>query len=228
MLQTVDATLLIPQEILSNIQEDSDVSIVFTVYNETSLFPVRQNKQDTGTPNTVPTNTLVNSQVVSATVAGIADGTRLSSPIKLTLKLRNVSRPGANYTTSVRKCAFWDFNAASKFKQWDTHHFISFFSSSSSPDGSGDWNTSGCTLTNYDDTTNMVTCACDHLTNFACLVVSISDHEQDTFTCLLHSPSDLSLSSSLSFSLSLSHSLSLSLSFSLSCLNNEGYICSYC
>ena len=48
------------------------------------------------------------------------------------------------------------------------HHYLS-------PGGRGNWNTSGCTLRS--STTNAVVCDCDHLTNFACLVVSIyQDH----------------------------------------------------
>ena len=38
-------------------------------------------------------------------------------------------------------------------------------------DGRGDWSTDGCNLTGYNETTDVVGCECDHLTNFACLVV---------------------------------------------------------
>ena len=37
--------------------------------------------------------------------------------------------------------------------------------------GRGDWNSSGCT-TVYNETSNVATCVCSHLTNFAVLVVS--------------------------------------------------------
>ena len=36
----------------------------------------------------------------------------------------------------------------------------------------GSWNTRGCNLLSYNETTNQVICECNHLTNFACLVVS--------------------------------------------------------
>ena len=39
-------------------------------------------------------------------------------------------------------------------------------------DGNGDWNASGCILTSFNPSTDVVSCECDHLTNFACLVVS--------------------------------------------------------
>ena len=40
-------------------------------------------------------------------------------------------------------------------------------------DGNGDWNTDGCTITTFNESTNVVGCQCNHLTNFACLVVSM-------------------------------------------------------
>ena len=39
-------------------------------------------------------------------------------------------------------------------------------------DGNGNWSTDGCKLVSYSN--NFVTCHCDHLTNFACLVVSLT------------------------------------------------------
>ena len=38
-------------------------------------------------------------------------------------------------------------------------------------DGNGDWNTSGCNLMSFNQSTNVASCECDHLTNFALLVV---------------------------------------------------------
>ena len=39
-------------------------------------------------------------------------------------------------------------------------------------DGQGNWNSDGCMLISFDDSTGIVECQCTHLTNFACLVVS--------------------------------------------------------
>ena len=39
------------------------------------------------------------------------------------------------------------------------------------PDGQGNWSTDGCTTVYDRDDTDNVTCLCNHLTNFACLVV---------------------------------------------------------
>ena len=49
---------------------------------------------------------------------------------------------------------------------------VSLFTYISLLDGNGDWNTDGCTLTTFNESTNVVGCQCNHLTNFACLVVS--------------------------------------------------------
>lgn len=51
-------------------------------------------------------------------------------------------------------------------------------------DGNGDWSTDGCNLTTFNNSTNVVGCECDHLTNFACLVVS--DSSTKYYTCILY------------------------------------------
>ena len=38
--------------------------------------------------------------------------------------------------------------------------------------GRGNWSSRGCNVTDYNSTTNVITCECTHLTSFACLVVS--------------------------------------------------------
>ncbi len=38
--------------------------------------------------------------------------------------------------------------------------------------GIGNWTTVGCNTIDFNDTTGLVTCECDHLTNFGVLVVS--------------------------------------------------------
>ena len=46
------------------------------------------------------------------------------------------------------------------------YYFLNFI------DGRGNWSIDGCTTTVDPDTNDTVTCSCNHLTNFACLVVS--------------------------------------------------------
>ena len=62
----------------------------------------------------VVSNTVVGSQVVSVPVGGIADGTRLNVPVTFLLRLTNTPDTGMNEFIASRRCAFWDFNAASK------------------------------------------------------------------------------------------------------------------
>ena len=61
------------------------MSIAFTVYNSTALFPVRNTSQDMTVSSTV-----VGSQVVSVQVSGIADGTTLTNPVTFQLRLTNL------------------------------------------------------------------------------------------------------------------------------------------
>ena len=67
-----------------------------------------------------------------------------------------------------------------------------FFSSLLS-DGTGNWSTNGCTMTSYNQTTDVITCECDHLTNFAFLVV------KNTWSTLHHQNSTFSFLNTLSF-----------------------------
>ena len=108
--QSLNAALSLPQEILSNIQEESSaLSIAFTVYNSPALFPVRNTSQDMTVSSTV-----VGSQVVSVQVGGIDDGTRLANPVTFQLRLTNSPTTRMNEFIASRRCVFWDFKAASK------------------------------------------------------------------------------------------------------------------
>ena len=165
--QNLNSEFSLPPEILSSIPQDRNVSVAFTAYNSPALFPVRNSSQNM----VAVSNTVVGSQVVSVQVGGIADGTRLTKPVTFLLRLTNTPSSGMNEFIASRRCAFWDFNAASKsailltVSHFSYIHYIL--------DGNGDWNTDGCTLTTFNKSTNVVGCQCNHLTNFACLVVSM-------------------------------------------------------
>ena len=110
LLSNLTAALSLQQDIISSIQdENSALSIAFTVYNSPALFPVRNTSQ-----NTTVSSTVVGSQVVSVQVGGIVDGTILASPVTFQLRLLNSPTIGANKFISSRRCVFWDFKAASK------------------------------------------------------------------------------------------------------------------
>ena len=111
LLSNLTAALSLPQDIISSIQDESSVlSIAFTVYNSTALFPVR----NTSSQDTTVSSTIVGSQVVSVQVSGIADGTTLAIPVTFQLRLSNAPTIGVNEFISSRRCVFWDFKAASK------------------------------------------------------------------------------------------------------------------
>ena len=103
------AAFFLPQEILTDIPQEHNVSIAFVVYNSPALFPVRNASQ-----NLTVSKTVVGSQVVSVQVGGIADGTRLTKPVAFLLRLTNTPSSGMNEFVASIRCAFWDFSAASK------------------------------------------------------------------------------------------------------------------
>ena len=171
------ASIAVPQSIANLLPDGGDIRVAFTFYRDANLFPVMNSTSKNG-------QTVVGSSVISAQVNGIADGTKLDSPVSLIFVLNNAPVPGPNNTVS-RSCAFWDFNAASELiyiiiislgKLVILIHLLPSLPPSLPlhlpPDGSGNWNTSGCTLRSYNSTTNVAICDCNHLTNFACLVVS--------------------------------------------------------
>ena len=60
-----------------------NISLIFTVYSETGLFPVRSD--DTNRTS----EQVVGSQIVSFSVPGIQPGTKLPNPVNITLRLEN-------------------------------------------------------------------------------------------------------------------------------------------
>ena len=85
--------------------------MAFTIYTGTALFPVRRDATNS-------TNTTVGSQVVSALVAGISDGTRLDATVRYSLRLTNAPTLGTNEVISDRRCVFWDYHAAGKIQKY--------------------------------------------------------------------------------------------------------------
>ena len=110
--QTAEITL--PEEILTVIPEGEDVSVAVAVFDETTLFPVRElPTNEPPASDAVPTETIVGSQVISIQVAGVEDGTPLDTPIQLVLSLIQVENQNE---TDIGNpvCVFWDFALASK------------------------------------------------------------------------------------------------------------------
>ena len=108
------AKVVLPQEILATVPEGEAVSVAMVVFNNTTLFPVSETGTDVPpASDTVPTETIVGSQVVSIQVAGVEDGTLLDTSIRLVLLLNQVeNRNETNVENPL--CVFWDFALASK------------------------------------------------------------------------------------------------------------------
>ena len=113
--------LSLPPTIVEIIPEGEDVSVAVAVFDEPTLFPVREeptNQPPEGTE--VMTTTIVGSQVISIQVAGLEDGAPLVDPIRLVLFLNQLE--GMNETdVSNPVCVFWDFTLAGKWMITITH-----------------------------------------------------------------------------------------------------------
>ena len=108
------AEITLPQEILTIVPEGEAVSTAVIVFDETTLFPLRE--APTNEPqasDTALAETIVGSQVISIQVAGVEDGTPLDAPIQMILFLNQIqNKSEANVENPV--CVFWDFALASK------------------------------------------------------------------------------------------------------------------
>ena len=72
------ATISLPASI-SNVTAADDINLAFTLYTQSTLFPIRDS-------NSIP-DTVVGSSVISASVDGIADGTPLSDNVIVNLRI---------------------------------------------------------------------------------------------------------------------------------------------
>ena len=109
--------LTLPREIVNQISEEQHVTMAFTVYNFPVLFPVRNASQGVNSSTTV-----VGSQVVSATVNGIKNGTRLTDGghVTFSLRLTNVPTLREDEFITNTHCVYWDFTGAGK----STHNIL--------------------------------------------------------------------------------------------------------
>ena len=108
-----DTLITIPTQIVDSLSEDADVNVAFAIFTDAALFPVRRDAT-TETPDSNNTNTTVASQVVSASVAGVTSGARLSAPVRISLRLIKAPVPGTDESIIGRRCVFWDYSAAGK------------------------------------------------------------------------------------------------------------------
>ena len=110
---TINETVLItlPRETLNTIKEGSDIGIVFTVYRESTLFPL---SEDSEANQSNTSDTTIGSYVVSAIVNGIKAGAMLSTPVQFSLRLTNLPpiMNDSNTTKRTVSCVFWDLAGA--------------------------------------------------------------------------------------------------------------------
>ena len=59
--------------------------------------------------------------------------------------------------------------------------------------GNGNWSSYGCSLVSFNSSTNVVKCECNHLTNFACLVVRVFYEFQPVLMPAFCSNKDISI-----------------------------------
>ena len=95
--------------------------MAFTVYRETTLFPMSEEAETTNnsTPATSATP-FIGSYVVSPIVDGIEDAVTLNAPVQFSLRLFNVSQTKFNDSNINTRCVFWDYNGADEF-EWLLH-----------------------------------------------------------------------------------------------------------
>lgn len=153
-----EASITFPKSLSEQLTSD-EAGLVLSYYDSGNLFPLEGNSTDLYTYIT---------PVVAASFTN-QDIDNLKDDVIITLKLDITSRANVS-------CVSWDFQANGKNNSQTNNrqtnnkltnrqsiNFIFVF-----PDGLGSWVEDGCELVSLED--GEATCACSHLTNFACLV----------------------------------------------------------
>ena len=120
------ASISVPTSIISLIPNKENINVIFVVYNNTFLFPIRTRRRNSN--QTSSQELAIGSQVIGFSVPGIPEGTELPDPVNISLRLANprtgtlevlhtaliflLSRLLQNVTNPA--CVFWDFEAAGK------------------------------------------------------------------------------------------------------------------
>ena len=86
LTQSQTSSISVPPTISSLLNVSSDIKLAFTIYQDTSMFPVL-------TPQVVNVSAIqvVGSQVASIIIPGIPFGTVLSEPVNIRLRLNNTT-----------------------------------------------------------------------------------------------------------------------------------------
>ena len=99
---------------MNTLQEGSDIGMVFTVYRESTLFPLSEGSETNQSNTSAGNDTTIGSYVVSAIVNGIKAGAMLSTPVQFSLRLTNLPpiMNDSNTTKRTVSCVFWDLAGA--------------------------------------------------------------------------------------------------------------------
>ena len=76
-LQQFDLVTITLPDSISNVTTEDDINLAFTLYNQSTLFPIRE----------PPPDTVVGSSIISASVGGIPDGTTLPDIVTVNLRI---------------------------------------------------------------------------------------------------------------------------------------------
>ena len=76
-LNDSDLAIITLPDSISNVTTEDDINLAFTLYNQSTLFPIRE----------PPPDTVVGSSIISASVGGIPDGTTLPDVVTVNLRI---------------------------------------------------------------------------------------------------------------------------------------------
>lgn len=164
-----EASITLPKSISDRLTGRGrlEAGLFLSYYDTAAMFPLSHNT--TQLPEGNLASHLELSSVVAATFAG-EELHSLEDDVIITFKLEFE-------TVSNLTCVSWDFAADGKDldqKIWTVLHswciLFALFT-----EGHGNWVEDGCELVSYED--GEATCACSHLTNYACLVESSATNE---------------------------------------------------
>ena len=149
---------------IKNLTSKDDIILSFILYNRSTLFPVCD----------VSSDTVIGSTVIGASVGGVPDGTILPDNVTINFTITQevcivilLDLVSLNFLECHQPplCILGLLCRRSVLGIDSMIYFAVLYKG-----GRGDWTVAGCTT--YVVNISYVSCVCNHLTSFACLVVS--------------------------------------------------------
>ena len=151
-----NAAIHLPASLFAQNIDQRDLGIVVGYYETATLFPITSQSH-------APRQTQVYSNVVAATVGQNMSIQNLEEAVTIAFRLKNKGNVVSYIDYSLLNftgvwCSFYQFTASGSERcvSWDFGH--------------QNWTSRGCVTNTGND--GVVLCCCNHLTNFAVLVVS--------------------------------------------------------